>query len=83
MHAIAVPSRITIAGIRITSEAIFISKASIFLPRYSGVRPDHQAADEDRHDREGEHAVEPGADAAEHDLAELRSATAARARRAA
>ncbi len=38
-QAMAVPSRITIAGNKITSEAIFISKASSFLPRYSGVRP--------------------------------------------
>ena len=31
---------------------------------------DHQAGDEDRHDRQHEHAVEAGADAAGRDLAE-------------
>ncbi len=66
-----------------TSVAIFISNASIFLPRYSGVRPDHESGDEDRDDREEEHPVEPGADAAEHDLAELDEPHRHTARRAA
>ena len=58
-------------GTRTASDAIFISFASIFLPRYSGVRPTMRPGDEDGDDGEHENAVEPGADAAEDDLAEL------------
>ena len=56
---------------RTTSEAIFISKASIFLPRYSGVRPTISPAMNTATIDEHQHAVEPGADAAEDHLAEL------------
>ncbi len=52
------------------SIAIFTSFASIFLPRYSGRAADHQPGDEHRDDREQQHAVKAGADAAEDDLAQ-------------
>ena len=67
----AVPTSTIAQGSRITSEAIFISKAPIFLPRYSGVRPTISPDEEDGHQGEGEHAVEPRTDAAEDDLAQL------------
>ena len=53
------------------SDAIFISYASIFLPRYSGVRPTIRPATNTATIGEHQHAVEPAADAAENDLAEL------------
>ena len=48
-----------------------ISNASIFLPRYSGVRPTIRPATNTAIDDEHQHAVEPRADAAEDDFAQL------------
>ena len=62
-----------IASGRISSASIasFISRASIFLPRYSGVRPTISPATNTASDRDHQHAVEAGADAAGQDFAEL------------
>jgi hypothetical protein len=53
------------------SIAIFTSYASIFLSEIFGRTTDHQTGDKDREHNENQHAVKPGANAAEDDFAEL------------
>ena len=53
------------------SMAILTSLASIFLPTYSGVRPTMRPATKIARNHEQQHAIEPGADAADDDFAEL------------
>ena len=53
------------------SMVILTSLASSFLPSIFGRAADHQPGHEHGHDDEQQHAVEPGADAADDDLAQL------------
>ncbi len=57
--------------IRTASMANLISRGLDLLAQVLRRAPDHQPGDEDGDQRHHHHAVEAGADAARHDLAEL------------